>query len=408
MKKILALVLVLVFACALFAGCGQSGSGEGSAATSEASSEAAAESSAESSESSQAPASSEEGGEAPAASGEEIKIGLITMDLSNEFFAHVVEGMEALMEQTGNKINITVADGKSSPDVQAQAFDNFIASGQDIIMSSTLDPLSIEDAATRAMEQGIIVGTYPVMEGMDTCLTWNEYQWGYDLGDDAGKWIAEKLGGEATIACFYQAETPSALDRYYGYMDGVLAHNDESKITFLEPVNAITPAPATTAMESLIQANPDIKVVLATADNAAIAAYEVLKATGKLTDDMYIGGCDGDAMAIDLVLEGTPYRSSSASSDSVADLWYGFVQNAVRAYLGLDYVYYYPAPTKLIKQEDAQAYKDMTNKFVLDTAIAEHFGITEVPIGSIGDNYYTQEEVDEFTATIPSEEPNAE
>lgn len=320
--------------------------------------------------------------------GEPIKIGLITMDLSNEFFAHVVEGMEALEQQSQGKITIDVADGKSSPDVQAQAFDNFINAGMDIIMSSTLDPYSIADASKRALDKGIIVGTYPVIEGMTTCLTWDEYKWGYDLGEEAGKWIAEKLNGEATIACFYQAETPSALDRYKGYMEGVLAHNDKGKINFLEPVNAITPEPAMTAMESIIQAHPECKVVLSVADAPAIASYKVLKSNGKLTDDMFIGGCDGDSEAIDLVLEGTQYRCSSASKVYVSDLWYGLVQNAIRAYLDMDYVYNYPAPTIPVTKDTAEEYKNMGAKFIFDEDIAKYLGITTVDIGTIGANHY--------------------
>ncbi|MHB8061718.1 MAG: sugar ABC transporter substrate-binding protein [Ruminiclostridium sp.] len=318
-----------------------------------------------------------------------IRIGLITMDLSNEFFGNVVKGMKALEQQSNGMIKIDIADGKSSPDIQAQAFDNFLNAEEDIIMSSTLDPNSILASAKLALKKGIIVGTYPVMKDMTTSLTWDEYQWGYDLGDQAGQWIKSKLGGKATIACFYQAETPQALDRFNGYKEGVLAHCDAKDITFLTPVNAITPEPATTAIESIMQAHPECKVVLATAEAASVAAYNVLKANGKLTDDMFIGGCDGDESAMKLIAEGTPYRCSSAAKVFVSDLWYGFVMNAVRAYLKMDYVYNYPAPTVAIHTpEEAKEYLSATGKFIFDKDIADYFGITSVPIGSIGVNAY--------------------
>ncbi len=394
MKKLLVGTLVAAMVAVFVVGCGSSGGGAASSEAAPASSEAEApaESEAPAPAESEAPAPAES--EAPAepeapAEVKPIKIGLITMDLSNEFFGNVARGQEALITQTNKMLDITLSDGQSSPDKQAQDFDNFINSGQDIILSSTLDPASIADAAERALGMGIPVGTYPVIDGMTTCLTWDEYNWGRDLGVDAGNWIKDKLGGSAKIACFYQAETPSALDRYYGYMDGVNELNGEENITWLEPVNAITPEPAATAMESLIQANPDIKVVLATADQASISAYEALKTMNKLSDDMYIGGCDGDAQAMEYIMEGTPYRASSASARNVADLWGGLTQNIVRAYLGMDYVYNFPAPTKLVNTaEGATEYMESADKFVLDTDIANYFGITEVPIGKIADNHY--------------------
>ena len=319
---------------------------------------------------------------------ETVKIGLITIDLGNEFFARVAEGAQTIEKQTNGHVKITVVDGKSSPDVQAQAFDNFVAAGVDIVMGAMLDPDAIKASARDALSQGILVACYPAIEGCTSGLTWDMYTCGHDLGVDAGKYIAENLGGKATVACLGQLETEDMNIRMDAYKEGILEYCDSQNITFLEPVNAATVDAGASAISSLIQANPDINVILAAAESGSVGAYEELKAQGLLTDKMYIGGCDGGDQAMACLKEGGAYRGSSAVALDTADMWGGFIQNAIRAKLGLSYVFNYPAPTTLITQANVEEFTQQGVQKILDEGIAAYWDITEVPVGSIGVNHY--------------------
>ena len=64
-------------------------------------------------------------------------------------------------------------------------------------------------------------------------------------------------------------------------------------------------------MLSALQAHQDIKVVLG-GDTIVVGAYQALKEAGKLTDDMFLSGVDGESDALQLVKEGGAYKLSIA------------------------------------------------------------------------------------------------
>jgi ribose transport system substrate-binding protein len=64
-------------------------------------------------------------------------------------------------------------------------------------------------------------------------------------------------------------------------------------------------------MTSVLQATPDVQVVLGD-DTPVVGAYRAVQQSGRLRDDMYFGGVDGDANALALIKQGTPYRASQS------------------------------------------------------------------------------------------------
>ena len=64
-------------------------------------------------------------------------------------------------------------------------------------------------------------------------------------------------------------------------------------------------------MMSALQTHHDIKVVLG-GDTIVVGAYKALKESGKLTDDMFLSGVDGDKEALELIKAGGAYKLSIA------------------------------------------------------------------------------------------------
>lgn len=302
---------------------------------------------------------------------DEIVIGCCVMDLANEVFVQYAEGYDQFVKATGGKVKTVVVDGASKPEKQVEALENFITMGVDAIMLNALDLSAVEDVMNRAMEAGIKVGVYPSAENVTMNFVFDEYNWGYDLGVEAGKWINEKLGGTATVACFNQAELEEALGRYNGYLDGVLSVCDKDKVTFLEPISTVEPVSAMEGMENLLQAHPELKVVLCSADAAGVGCYQAIVGSGVDTTDMFLGGCDGISEALQYISDGTVYRASCANLKSTAEMGFDLLQNLTMAVLGLDYESEYFAPTGIVNSDNIEEYMAQQPQYNLNPALAE-------------------------------------
>lgn len=361
MKRMMALILALVMLFALTA-CG------GNSAPAEEKSDA------------EEPAPAEEVAEEPAAEeaaegdDDTIVIGCCVMDMANEVFVQYVEGYDQFCAATGNKVETVVVDGASQPEKQVEALENFITLGVDAIMLNAVDLSAVEDVIARAMEAGIKVGVYPSMEDVTMNFVFDEYNWGFDLGVEAGNWINDKLGGTATIACFNQAELEEALGRYNGYIDGVLSVCDENDVTFLEPISTVEPVSAMEGMENLLQAHPEIKVVLASADAAAVGAYQAIVASGVDTSDMFLGGCDGISEALQYISEGSVFRATCANLKSTSEMGFDLLQNLTKAVLGMDYDAEYFAPTGIVNADNIEEYMAQEPNYQLDPALVDALG----------------------------------
>lgn len=316
----------------------------------------------------------------PAAQGEpaqnqsqddEIVIGCCVMDMANEIFVQYVEGYNQFCEATGNKVRVIVADGASKPDKQVEALENFINLGVDGIMLNALDLSAVEEVIDRAMEADIKVGVYPSRENVTMNFVFDEYDWGFDLGVEAGNWINDKLGGTATVACFNQAELEEALGRYNGYLDGVLSVCDKDKVTFLEPISTVEPVSAMEGMENILQAHPETKVVLCSADAAAVGAYQAIVGAGVDTSDMFLGGCDGISEALQYISEDTVFRATCANAQLTSEMGFGLLQNLTKSILGMEYDAEYFAPTMIVNRDNIQDYMTKQPAYTLDPALAD-------------------------------------
>lgn len=55
------------------------------------------------------------------------------------------------------------------------------------------------------------------------------------------------------------------------------------------------------AAENFLQAHPNMKVIMGINDGGAVGAYQAVIASGKATDDYFVGGTDGIKEALELI-----------------------------------------------------------------------------------------------------------
>lgn len=308
--------------------------------------------------------------------GNTITIGCCVMDLSNEVFVQYAEGYDQFVEDTQGKVKINLVDGGGDVATQVKAIEDFINMGVDGIMLNALDTSAVEDVVKQAMDAGIVVGVYPSMEDVTFNFVFDEYDWGYTEGQEAAKWIDEKLGGEATIMSFAQAENAAVMERYQGIVDGVNENvADPSKVVWLEYAGTDNTSEAMTSMESVLQAHPEVRVVLCAQDSAAVGAYQAVISSGLPQDEFFVAGCDGISEALGYIQEDTPYRLSIANAKLTSQMGYELVQNVSLAVAGLDYESPYYAAVAAVNADNVEEYLAQEPTYTLNADLAAYLGI---------------------------------
>lgn len=237
----------------------------------------------------------------------QIKMGFAVMDLANPYHATVAKGFKARCEKLG--VMPTVTDGKMDATTQVSAIENYIASKMDLIICSPVDPKAIEPLVKKAHAKGIkFLSEAQMVEGSDGFITLSEYEYGLMGGKMAGEWMKKNCKGAIEVAILDLPELKPIIDRAKGLADGVKQLYPKARIVASQ--SASTPETGMKATETILQAHPKVKVIVAINDAGALGAYEVVKAMGKAKDDFYIGGLDATAEAIAKMKEGGVYRGT--------------------------------------------------------------------------------------------------
>ena len=209
------------------------------------------------------------------ASAEDLKIGLAVQTLSNQVWAQQAEQITSRAEADGNEI--TVVECKENANTQIGQIENFISAGTDIIIVQPQDPEAIEDICAEAREEGIkVVSWDEEMENSDINWIIENYDLGVDLG---GRRIIKKNekfeDGACEVAVLGYPQTPILLERENGILDALKEKAPNATVVANQP--AIDTTEGLNAMETILQANPDVKVVCCIGGGGAAGANEAFK-----------------------------------------------------------------------------------------------------------------------------------
>jgi ribose transport system substrate-binding protein len=179
---------------------------------------------------------------------------------------------------------------------------------------NTMQPAAFESVAKQARAAGIKWITYgQKIENQDATVGYAQYHDGRTLGEYAGQWIADKLGGKAKVVILGYAKGVWGQQRGSGIKDGVNAKAPDAEIVAEQ--DAISPTEGLNVTRSILEAHPDVNVILGVEDPATEGAYKAWIAAGKDKSDphAFVGGMDGTVPALKLLKEGgTIYRASMA------------------------------------------------------------------------------------------------
>lgn len=280
--------------------------------------------------------------------GEALKIGFSQVTLQSPFYVELKEGAEAAAEAAGHELFFIDANGdvnKQNNDIQ-----DLITRGVDILILNPVNPEAVIPSIQAAQEAGIPVITVdrPVESGSVAHVGRDNVEMGRlvgevvktYLGDEGGK-IIEIQGDAGGIVMM------NRRDGFESVFEG-----DDSVEVVQGPYAEYIRANAVTAMQDLLEANSDVKVVYAHNDDMALGALQVLRESGR--DDVKVAGVDGLTEALEAMADGGQYIASSLNDPRyLGDVT---IQVAERVAAGDDVPEFVDAGTTIVTPDNVEEF----------------------------------------------------
>lgn len=270
-KKMIGLFLAMVMIVSMFTGCGSDG---GSTDTKAADSETKANVTEENATEEDAAGTEKNDDPQPAENGS-LKLGITVQTLGNQIWAQIMADVQELADADGYEC--TIVDCDENANTQLNQIENFISADCDVIMVNPVDPDAIEGVCAEAREAGIKVVCWDnEMENTDVNWLVRNYELGEVIGTEAANFINDKFeDGECEVAVLGYPQTLILLERE----EGIVAKLEElaPNATIVANQPAINPTEGLDAMETILQAHPDVKVVCCIGGGGAAGANEAFK-----------------------------------------------------------------------------------------------------------------------------------
>ena len=218
------------------------------------------------------------------------KIGITIQSLENAYWAGVMTALQEQLDELGANTTIVACDDSSA--TQIGQVENFISSGCDLIMIHPSDAAAVEDVAKEAQDAGIKVMCWDdPMTNTDGNWILNNTDLGIAIGELTGAFINEHYDedNKAQVTVIGYPQTTILKEREEGILEG-MANVADGKYEVIANQAAIDANAAQTAMETILIAHPDCKVVTGIGAGAMIGADEALNIStgGKIPEDMAV------------------------------------------------------------------------------------------------------------------------
>jgi ribose transport system substrate-binding protein len=230
-----------------------------------------------------------------AAAAEVKKIGLAVPNLQADFFNQIKIGVENYAGSKG--IEVIVVDAKNDTNTQVSQVQDLLTQGIDAFIYIPAGAAAAAVPTRLARAQGIPVinvDRFPEGEPGDTFIGGEGVESSYQVC----KSIIERAGGSGKMAIIHgQKGTTPEVDRTSGCTRAI---GEAPGITLVDQqwTNMWSADEGFSITQNLLQAHPDLKVIFGQADGIAMGAAKAVEGAG-LTDQVVIGGYDGDGSALE-------------------------------------------------------------------------------------------------------------
>lgn len=223
---------------------------------------------------------------------DKIVLGLSILTREHVFWNTVAEAVEDKCAELG--IELIVVDAQQDSEIQYGQIQDFIIQGVDGIIMSPAATAGSKAAMKLTEEAGIPVVTLFLKSDGDPVahVGTNEIMG----GNLAGTYAAEVLGGQGQCAIITYDEIEQCVDRAEGFKAIVDEYPDMEVVA--ESNYSGDTDKAASATQDFITMYPDLKLIFAVGDPAAVGAINTIKSAG---EDIIVIGYDGNPEAIEAI-----------------------------------------------------------------------------------------------------------
>jgi ribose transport system substrate-binding protein len=227
----------------------------------------------------------------------------------SEFFLALGRGMSQAAGE--REVEYRTATSGNDPGKHVDQMNAFLEEGVGALAMQPLSPDADSLVLQRAIDKGVCAqGIITAPSTMQVVAS--QYQIGFDQGKAAADYVTAELGGNAKVLYFnLDSASPQLQIRHRGVLDGLATGGGGIEVVGDLTVADISTTSGFNTMMGALQTHSDIKVVLG-GDTIVVGAHKALQDSGKLTDDMFLAGVDGDREALDLIRAGGAYKLSIA------------------------------------------------------------------------------------------------
>lgn len=226
-----------------------------------------------------------------------------------DFFMQITRSIELAAKDRGIEFTTAIADDDSAKNIEQM--ETFLQRGVGAMAIQPLDAAAQAPVMQKAIDQGVAILSLVTPPSTNQAVA-DQYLVGNTQGLAAAKFITDQMGGKAKVVYFNTDSIEVLKARHQGVIDGVKTAGPGVEIVADVQPAAITQEAGFEAMNTILQSNPDVDVVLG-GDTYALGALAAIEAAGLEDQVKYISGIDGDAQALDLIKKGgTPYKASFA------------------------------------------------------------------------------------------------
>ncbi|WP_251838206.1 substrate-binding domain-containing protein [Oceanitalea stevensii] len=246
-----------------------------------------------------------DGGDTSSGGGAEgVSIGLITKTETNPFFVTMREVAAEYADEQGVELTALAGAFDGDNEGQVQAMEDLIARGVDGIMITPNNSTGVLGAIEQARAQGIVVIALDTATDPEDAVDATFATDNLEAGRLQGAYVRAALGDEEPALIMLDGTAGGTVDtfRHDGFLDGFGIEEGDAAILGMENTQG-DQNNAQTAMENLLQRNPDVNAVYTINEPAARGAYAALEAQG-LTDQVVIGSIDGGCQGVQDVADG--------------------------------------------------------------------------------------------------------
>lgn len=259
-----------------------------------------------------------------------MKFGLSVATLDNPYFIEVAGGFKDRCEELG--IEAIIADAKYDAALQNDQFENFMAMGVQAMCACPVDQKGLGLVTKKAIDKGIIVvSEAQKIDNANGHVIVDDYGYGEVNGTNAAKWINHKLGGKAEVMLLTLDHVEAVKLRGDGMRDVITKECPNAKIVTRQYAESMEKA--MNIVDSVLTANPKVRVISCVNDQLALGALAAVQSKGIKDELFYIGGADFTEEAqAKMAIPGSYFRVTvdigprQAGIDCV-DMMYDYVKN---------------------------------------------------------------------------------